>query len=113
MSPHPDSPSLYRQRMDKEYSFYRWLMQNNIGGVIYSLTEVHQAATDFIDFLPYYVFMVELAGGERKTLMATDEALRDDQPQIGDRVEFVFRRTRPISDDDAGLIQYSVKARRI
>ena len=51
----------------------------------------------------------------RIAMMATDEFSRteDGEPQIGDRVEFVFRRATVDHDDEAGLIKYLLKARRV
>ena len=125
----------------KEYPFYHWLVDNNIGGIIYSLTEIHESTDEFNQLLPYWVFMVSLVNADgspidmeqfhqdyqdnprlyhylqqivrpRKTFMATDEALRDDQPKISDRVEFVFRRVVP-DDQDSEIIPYLIKARRV
>ena len=49
----------------------------------------------------------------RVTMRATDEFLRDSQPAIGDKVDFVWRNTDTVDNDDRGLSTYLLRARRV
>ena len=56
-------------------------------GVVYTETVVHAAPAQFVADAPYQLAIVELEGGERRTVRILGERVR-----IGDAVEFAEDR---------------------
>lgn len=79
---------------------------NAVLGNVYSYTVVQEAPSEFEDYTPYILALVELDSGNRVTAQLTDVS---DDISIGDRVEMVTRKLR--TDGDKGMIVYGYKFR--
>ena len=74
-------------------------------GKIHTYSVIHTPAEDFKILSPYVVAIIELDEGAKITCQIVD--CNDDEVNIGDEVELVFRKIKEEGDD--GVISYGYK----
>ncbi|MDH5651333.1 MAG: Zn-ribbon domain-containing OB-fold protein [Gammaproteobacteria bacterium] len=76
-------------------------------GSVYSFSTVYNPLTQFTEFVPYVVALIDLAEGPRITAQLTD--VKPEDVSIGMKVEMVIRKISEQSDK--GAIVYGYKFR--
>jgi uncharacterized protein len=74
-------------------------------GKIYSYSVIHTPTEEFKLISPYVVAIIELEEGAKITSQIVDS--KDEDIQIGDEVELVFRKIK--EEGDEGVISYGYK----
>lgn len=79
----------------------------NKQGKVIAYTTIMVPGTDFKQYAPYMVAVVEFDNGERATGPVVDTG--SGEPQIGDKVVAILRKVRQTGSED--VIAYGVKFR--
>lgn len=78
-------------------------------GTILSVTKVRVPPAGFISDAPYFLAIVQTHNGQRLIAQVTDAF--GENPQIGDKIEIVYRRQK--RPDAEGVIYYGIKFRLV